>query len=168
MPSRPQQPGAGARLPLLEAARALAEGRQSPAARHRLVYQIVGGPPGKRIERTLTITGNGAVTFETKDDLLPDAARRVASRMPRQQIEGLFRELVESRLFENVESGSGFVPDSTIGIIGFDDGTQTFRYYFATDADAVERAQRTRDLNPSLQRMTAVFESIVDGLLAGK
>lgn len=168
MPSQPQQPSAGARLPLLETARALAERRQSPAARHRLVYQIVGGPPGKRIARTLTILGNGSVTLESKDDLLPDVVRRVATKMSRQQIEGLFRELVDSRLFENVESGGGFVPDSTIGIIGFDDGTRAFKYYFAIDVDAVERAQRTRDLNPSLQRITAVFESIVDGLLAGK
>ena len=168
MPSRPQRPGAGARLPLLETARALAARKERPAARHRLMYQIVGGPPGKRIERTLTIAGSGAVTLEIKDDLLPDGGRRVATRLARPQIEGLFRELVDSRLFENVESGRGFVPDSTIGIIGFDDGTQTFRYYFSVDVDAVERTQRTRDLNPSLQQMTAVFESIVDGLLAGK
>jgi hypothetical protein len=168
MPSRPQRPGDGARLPLLETARALAARQERPAARHRLVYQIVGGPPGKRIERTLTITGSGAATLDIKDDLLPDAGRRVAAKIGRPQIERLFRELVESRLFENVESGGGFVPDSTIGIIGFDDGTQAFRYYFPVDVDAVDRAQRTRDVNPSLQRMSAVFESVVDGLLAGK
>jgi hypothetical protein len=132
------------------------------------VYQVVGGPPGKRIERTLTIAGNGAVMLESRDELLADGTRRASTKMPRQQVADLFRELVDSRLFENVESGGGFVPDSTIGIIGFDDGRQKFNYYFATDVDAVERAQRVRDVNPSLQRMTAVFESIVDGLLARK
>jgi hypothetical protein len=167
MPSRPQQPSAGARLPLLEAARALAEGREKPTARHRLVYQIVGGPPGKRLERTLTISGNGAVSFETKDDWLAESARHVRRKMPRQQIENLFRELVDSRLFENVEAGGGFVPDSTIGIIGFDDGTRKFNYYFAADAEETRRDQERRDLNPSLQRMISVFETIVSGLLAG-
>jgi len=165
MPSRPQQPSADQRLPLLEAARALAEGREKPTARHHLVYQVVGGPPGKRLERTLRISGNGAVSLETKDELLGKATRRVKTRIPRQQIENLFRELVDSRLFENIETGRGFVPDSTIGIIGFDDGTRTFSYYFAADEE--QREQQRRDLNPSLQRMTSIFETIVRGLLAG-
>ena len=167
MPSRPQQPSAATRLPLLDAARSLAEGREQPAARHRLVYQIVGGPPGKRFERTLVIAGDGSTRFEVRDDMAVEAGRRVDATLPRERVQELFRDLVDSRLFENVEAGGGFVPDSMVGIITFDDGTRAFSYYFPTDADTARRAEQSRQLNPSLQRMIAALEDIVRGLQAG-
>jgi len=159
MSSQPQQPNAGPRLSLLQAARALAEGSQKPTARHRLVYQVSGGPPGKRLERTLEISGTGAVSLETKDQLLRNAARRARAKVPRQRIENVFRELVDSRLFENLDTGGGFMPDSMIGSIRFEDGTQKLSYYFL--ADEQQQQQQRKDMNPSLQRMTSVLEAMV-------
>jgi hypothetical protein len=165
MPSQPQRPGEGPRLLLLEAAKALAEGKQKPTSRHRFVYQISGGPPGKRLERTLEVSGSGTVTLRSKDELLDNEMHRAEMKVPRKQIENLFRELVDSRLFENVDTGGGFAPDSTIGIIRFDDGTREFSYYFL--ADEHERQQQRKDLNPSLQRMTSILEAMVQELSGG-
>jgi hypothetical protein len=165
MPSQPQQPSGGPRLPLLEAAKALAEGRQKPMARHHLVYQVSGGPPGKRLERTLAISGSGVVRLQTKDELLGKATRRARTKVSRQQIENLFRDLVDSRLFENIDTGGGFVPDSIVGSIRFEDGTQKFTYYFLADEE--QSQQQRKDLNPSLQRMTSIFEAMMRELSAG-
>jgi len=159
MPSQPQQPNAGPRLSLLRAAKALAEGSEKPSEQHRLVYQISGGPPGKRLEQTLEISGSGTVSIETKDQLLRDDARRAETKVPRRRIKSLFQELVDSRLFENLDTGGSFLPDSMIGSIRFEDGTQKLSYYFL--ADEQQRQQQRKDLNPSLQRMTSVLDAMV-------
>ena len=162
MPSQPQQPKVGPRLSLLQAVTELAEGSQKPTARHRLVYQVSGGPPGKRLEQTLEISGTGAVSLKTRDQLVRKAERRARAKVPRQQIQNVFRELVDSRLFENLDTGGGFMPDSMIGSIRFEDGTQKVSYYFLADEE--QRQQQRKGLNPSLQRMTSVLDAMVQGL----
>ena len=76
MPSQPQQPISDRRLVLLKTAQSLSEGKEKPAARHRLIYRISGGPPGKRFEQKLEIDGSGDVTLETKDGLSDERVRR--------------------------------------------------------------------------------------------
>jgi hypothetical protein len=165
MPSQPQQPISDRRLVLLKTAQSLSEGKEKPAARHRLIYRISGGPPGKRFEQKLEIDGSGDVTLETKDGLSDERVRRAKQKIARQEIASLFTELVNSRLLENVDTGGGFLPDSMIGTITFDDGTRQVSYYFL--ADEQQRRQQGKDLNPSLQKMTAGLEATVQALSGG-
>ena len=162
MPSQPTRPGDGARLLMLERARELAEGRAT--ARPRLVYQVSGGPPGKRLERTLEVSPSGGLTLRTHDESAGPPTR-VTAKLSRRQVEDLFRQLVDSRLFENVDGGRGFLPDSMIGSIRLEDGTHQFTYFFL--ADEQQRRQQQKDLNPSLQTMTSVLEAMVQEVSGG-
>src|SRR5262249_41701772 len=107
MNSKPAQPIKHPREHLLTLTRAIVGGTEKLGKQHRITYRVSGGPPTKRLEHTLEISGMGAVNVRHLDQLVPESARKLKSTLAPDRVKEVFRILLESRLLENVDTGGG-------------------------------------------------------------
>ena len=163
MGGRPTQPIKNPREHLLAQTRAIVEGIQEPSKQNKITYRVSGGPPTRRLERTLEISGTGAVSVRHLDQLVATRAREVKSTLAPERITELLRLLLESRLLENVATGGGFLPDSVIGAITISDGVSAITYYFL--ADEQKRRLKRIELDPSVSRFTSVLEALSEEII---
>ncbi len=162
MDSKPSQPTKDPRRHLVARAIAIAEGAQKPNKEFKITYRISGGPPKKRLDRTLEISGKGSITLRHFDELTARRVRESKSTMSIDRIKEVFRYLVESRLLENVDTGGGFLPDSVIGAITISDGLSAITYHFLGDEQ--QRRLRGVELNPSVASFSSLLESLSEEL----
>jgi hypothetical protein len=166
MDSRPTQQIKNPREHLLAQTRAIVEGTEEPSKQNKITYLVSGGPPTRRIEHALEISGTGAVSVRHLDQLGAARVREVKSSLGRDRITQVFRLLLESRLLENVNTGGGFLPDSVIGAITVRDGMSAITYYFL--ADEQKRRFKGIELNPSVSRFTSVLEALSEEIMRRK
>ena len=166
MDSKPTQPTKNPRKHLLAQARAIVEGTGKASRQHKIIYRISGGPPTRRLEHTLEISGTGAVSVRHLDELGHARARELKSTLPPNRVTELFRVLLESRLLENVDQAGGFLPDSVIGSITISDPMSAVTYYFLADEE--KRRLKGIELNPSVLTFSNVLEALSNEIMSGK
>jgi hypothetical protein len=167
MDHRPTQLTKNPREHLLARTRAIVQRAEKPSKQYKIMYCVAGGPPSRRLEHTLQITGDGTVSLRHVDELAQARPRELKSTLTPERVTELFRDLLESRLLENVDTGGGaFLPDSIIGAITISDGMGTITYHFLAD----ERRRRLKgiDLNPSVAKFSTVLQALSDTIMGGK
>lgn len=166
MASRPTQPTKNPREHLLARTRAIVQRTEKPTKQYKITYCVAGGPPSRRLEHTFEIRGDGTVTVRHVDELAQARPRELKSALPPDRVTEVFRDLLESRLLENVDTGGAFLPDSIIGAITISDGMGTITYHFL--ADEQKRRLKGIDLNPSVAKFSAALQALSDTILGGK
>jgi len=166
MDSRPTQSIKNSREHLLTLTRAIVEGTEKLGKRHKITYRVSGGPPTRRLEHTLEISGTGAVSVRHLDQLMPPPAHKLKSMLAPETVKEVFRTLLDSRLLENVDTGGGFLPDSVIGSITISDSMGEITYYFL--ADEQKRRRKGIELTPSISRFSNVLEKLSEEIISGR
>jgi hypothetical protein len=166
MDSRPTQPIKNSREHLLTLTRAIVEGTEKLRKQHKIIYRVSGGPPTKRLEHTLELSGTGAVNVRHLDQFMSTPTRKLKSTLAPDRVKEVFRTLLDSRLLENVDTGGGFLPDSVIGSITISDGMGAITYYFL--ADEQKRRRKGIELNPSISRFSNVLVKLSEEIMRGK
>ncbi len=159
MQRKPSQPPLESRHHLLTNIKLIVEGKNKPSKDHKISYMISGGPPRKRLEYLLEIRGTGSVACHILDELKSQRRRAFKHRLSEDKVRELFREIIESRLLENIDAGGGFLPDSLVGSISIEYGQPKVTYYFL--ADEQQRHNQGLELNPSLAKMDSIFQGLI-------
>lgn len=159
MHSKPSQHPFDSRRHLLTNIKLIVEGKDRPSKDHKILYKISGGPPRRRLEYLLEIRGTGSVTCHILDELRGQRRRTFKHRLSEDEVRELFREMIESRLLENISPGSRFLPDSLVGSISIEYGQPKITYYFL--ADEQQRHDQGLELNPSLAKMDSIFQGLI-------
>lgn len=166
MESKPAQPSKDPRAHLLARTRAIVEGTMRPGHRDTISYRVSGGPPTRRLENVMEISGGGSVKIRRVDELASSRAQTFKSSVSPDRVVEVFRVLLESRLLENVDTGGGFLPDSTVGAIVVSDGILSITYYFL--ADEQRRRVQGIELNPSVSKFSSALEALGDEIMHRK
>src|SRR5215217_1665370 len=117
MLKKPTQPPVDPREHLQTRMRMIVEGAEKPKKEHKITYRVTGGPPTRRVENILEISGTGSVTYHMFDELKERRVETYKLSLSTERVGEIFRELLESRLLVDVDTGGGFLPDSLVGSI---------------------------------------------------
>jgi hypothetical protein len=166
-PTQPTQPPSDSRKHLLASINAIVDGKEKPRKEHKIIYRISGGPPTRRLEQILEIQGTGSINCYLMDQLKGQKRmQRFKQKLAPDKVIGIFKELLESRLLENIETDKGFLPDSIIGSITIEHGISRITYYFL--ADEQQQQNQGKSINPSLARMNAILQELYNQVLGLK
>jgi hypothetical protein len=158
--NKPTQPPIDPREHLLTLIRTIVEGAEKPKKEHKITYRVTGGPPTRRVENILEISGTGSVTYRTFDELRERRVETYKLTLSSERVNEIFRELLESRLLEYVDTGGGLLPDSLVGSITVEDGTSEIVYYFL--ADEGQRHDQGLELPPPLASVHRMLRQLAD------
>ncbi len=146
MSSQPTRPFQEPREVLKTQLASMASGTGSQLQGTALIYRVSGGPPGKRLMIALRISGHGAVTYEQSDELQgKEGTARARTTLPEEETRSLFRQVQETGLLEQQDTGTGFLPDSVIGSISLEAPDAKITYHFLAE----EYQQKSQQIEPS-------------------
>ena len=162
-PKQPTKPPSDSRSHLLATINAIVDGKEKPTKENKIIYRVSGGPPTRRLEQTLEIHGTGSITCYLMDKLHGQRKRRFKHKFPPDKVIDIFRELLASRLLENIDTDKGFLPDSIIGSITIEHGISRITYYFL--ADEQQRQNQGKSMSPSMARMNVILQELYNQVL---
>jgi hypothetical protein len=158
--NKPTQPPIDPREHLRTRIRTIVDGAEKPTKEHKITHRVTGGPPTRRVENILEISGTGSVIYRTYDELKERRVETYRLTLSSERVSEIFRELLESRLLEYVDTGGGFLPDSLVGSITVEDGISRMTYYFL--ADEGQRHDQGLELPSPLASVHRVLRQLAD------
>jgi hypothetical protein len=166
MSSQPDRPFQDPREALKVRLASIVQGVEAAAPTDRVVYRVAGGPPGKRLETVIDISGTGKLTASSLDEMAGLSRRRRTSKLARSEVSTLVRSILESGLLDESETGERFLPDSVIASITVEtDGAIVTKYFLA---DARLRSAQGRKLSPALKQLQPLLERLSRRALSTK
>ncbi len=128
MSAEPTRPFQNAREVLKTHVARIVEGIAGQPEKTAVTYRVSGGPPGKRLLTTLN------------------------------EVKSLFRQVEDSGLLEQVDTGKGFLPDSVIGSIIIESPDARVAYHFL--AEEHQQKSQQKEPTPPVQRLKATLENL--------
>jgi hypothetical protein len=155
--SQPTQPFQSARELLRAHLADIASGkpRLDQAA---IVYRVSGGPPGTRLETTLRVSSVGEMTFEHVDELRGERQPRIVAKISLAEAMRIFRDVSESQLLDQDDTGGGFLPDSVIGSVSVESSAGQVAYHFL--ADEQQRRWQHKELPAAVRKLKPALDSL--------
>lgn len=136
----------------------IVEGTASQPEKTVLTYRISGGPPGKRLLTTLRVSGAGVAIHEHSDEILGKRSKRAKTTLSENEVKALFRQIQGSNLLEQLDTGTGLLPDSIIGSIIIESADAQVAYHFLAE-EHQQKSQR-KEPTPPVQRLRTVLENL--------
>jgi hypothetical protein len=136
----------------------IVQGNASQLEQTALTYRISGGPPGKRLSTTLRVSGDGVAIREHSDEMQGKKSTRAKTTLSENEVKSLFRQVQESGLLEQVDTGTGFLPDSIVGSIIIALAGAQVAYHFLAE-EHQQKSQRKEPTQP-VQRLRTVLENL--------
>jgi hypothetical protein len=136
----------------------IVQGTASQLEKTALTYRISGGPPGKRLLTTLRVSGDGVAIREHSDEIRGKRSTRAKTTLSQNEVKSLFRQVQESGLLEQLETGTGFLPDSIVGSIIITLAGAQVGYHFLPE-EHQQKSQR-KEPTPPVQRLRMVLEDL--------
>ena len=128
-----------------------------------LVYRVTGGPPGRRIERTVMVSGSGRWLVRLRDDLNPERSGE-ASGDGDAELPAALGELIRRGVPELVPRAEArFEPDSMVGSVSIGIGDEQAEYFFALDPTVSEVT--AKGLAASAGSLVEEFERVASARL---
>jgi hypothetical protein len=158
MSTEPTRPFQDPREVLKTRVASVAEGTASQLEQTAFTYRITGGPPGKRLLITLCVSGTGAVSYKHSDEMQRKRITRAKGRLSENEVKSLFRQVQESGLLDQLDTGKGFLPDSTIGSITIATADARITYHFLAE-EHQQKSQR-KEPTPPIRRLRPVLENL--------
>ncbi len=136
----------------------IASGDRAATAGDRLVYRVAGGPPGKRLESVIQITGTGELSASFLDEMAGIARQDRTIKLPPAEVAKLIRAVVDSGLLDERETGGPFLPDSVIASLTVESGGASVKHHFLRDAG--RRAAQGHELSQPLRILHPILETL--------
>jgi len=158
MSAEPTRPFQNAREVLKTHVARIVEGIAGQLEKTAVTYRVSGGPPGKRLLTTLRVSAAGVAIHERSDEM--DGKRSMHSRttLSENEVKSLFRQVEDSGLLEQVDTGKGFLPDSVIGSIIIESPDARVEYHFL--AEEHQQKSQQKEPTPPVQRLKATLENL--------
>lgn len=158
MSSEPDRPFSDPREELKARLTAIVQGVAPLTAADRVTYRVVGGPPGKRLESVVRISGTGQLSAAHLDELAGIPHREAATKLSPGEVSRLLSSVLESGMLDETDTGGPFLPDSVIASITVEgDGSSVTHYYLA---DERHRTSQGKELSAPLQKLHPVLEEL--------
>lgn len=158
MSSQPDRPFHDPREELKTRFAAIVQGSEPPTAADRIVYRVAGGPPGKRLESMVQVTGTGKLSAAHMDELAGIPRREATAKLPSSEVSRLLGSVVGSGILDETATGGPFLPDSVIASISVETGRSSVTHHYL--ADERHRTSQGKELRGPLQTLHPVLDEL--------
>lgn len=145
------------RKDLLKRVQAVASAKTELTGRDKIIHIISGGVRGKRYESYVEVLGNGAVTYNLKDEIR-GITETYATTLDAKALRNLFTEIARSKLLDMRDVGGSFLPDSIVGSITLEIGGQKTVYYYLADQE--QRRDQRVILKPAIATIHSSLQRV--------
>src|SRR5437773_12073933 len=133
MSTEPRTPFQDPREILKTHVASIVQGTASQLEKTALTYRISGGPPGKRLLTTLRVSGDDVAIREHSDEIQGKRSTRAKTTLSENEVKSLFQQVQGSGLLEQLDTGTGFLPDSVVGSIIIESAGARVAYHFLAE-----------------------------------
>lgn len=124
-----------------------------------ITFRVSGGTHGKRLDKSVSITANGAARVRVTDELR-SSGTDVRMELGHERVLHLLREIGLSLSDLLRKEEASFVPDSLVGSVSVGIGNEVETYYFLADEEMY--VDEGRRVPTGVRRILDRFQAIED------